>query len=304
MVTLVTHSFERASAKGCLAIVLMLLFCSLAFSQTTRQKLIVSVSGELPLDIADVLMDGISYGIKRNSNNIYDVMANDRQFKETLKKEWKGGNVSDDKIMDLAKNAGSDFLCFAKINSVKGLKGKQVVAQLINLNSSPMISVRDGMVTIKDDFKDLEHLTNIFLKVVEDMLGTGSSGLEHGTSVYLDISGISDSEYFAERLGAQMQESGCNCTIAEKASDADYNVKIKVRLGSCIESKLNNSSEIYCYASANVSVNNLKYKKPLDLKIPDAKGGWANRNKEKATEEAIKELTNSLAEKIIQSINK
>jgi len=48
----------------------------------------------------------------------------------------------------------------------------------------------------------------------------------------------------------------------------------------------------------------LKYKKPLEVKIPDTKGGWGNHNREKATDQAIKELTNSIAEKIIQSINK
>jgi hypothetical protein len=163
------------------AIVLMLIFCGLAFSQTARQKLIVSVSGELPLDMADVLMDGVSYGIKRNHNNKYDVMANDRQFKAALKREWNSGNISDDKIMDLAKSAGADFLCFAKINSVRGLKGKQVVTQLISLNSSPMITVQDGMVTIKDDFEDLGHLTSVFLDVVDDMLSTNDSGENFST---------------------------------------------------------------------------------------------------------------------------
>ena len=90
----------------------------------------------------------------------------------------------------------------------------------------------------------------------------------------------------------------------ENASDADYVVKIKVKLGNCIENTLNKFGETYCYANANVSVDNLKYKKPLEVKIPEAKGGWGNRNREKATDRAIKELTNNLAEKIIQSINK
>jgi hypothetical protein len=144
---------------------------------------------------------------------------------------------------------------------------------------------------------------NSYIKREQDLwqkLNEAKKSLEHGTTIYLNISGDSG----LETLGAEMQEKGCNCSIAENASDADYVVKIKVRLGSCIENTLNKFGEIYCYASANVSVDNLKYKKPLDVKIPDAKGGWGNRNREKAIELAIKELTSSLAEKIIQSIDK
>jgi uncharacterized protein (TIGR02145 family) len=187
-------------------ILLTLIFCGLVFSQTARQKLIVSVSGELPLDMADALMNGVSYGIGKNPNNIYDVMVNDRQFKESLKNEWKGGNVSDDKIMNLAKSAGADFLCFAKINSVSGLKGKQVVTELINLNSSPMITVKNGMVTIKDEFEDLEHLTNIFLKVVEDMLGTGSGG-KQATSSPSSFTGSRSSSSISNVSGSFITDS-------------------------------------------------------------------------------------------------
>jgi len=148
---------------------------------------------------------------------------------------------------------------------------------------------------------------NSYIKCEQDFwqkLNDTKKSLEHGTAVYLDIYGIEEPEYLAEKLGAQMQEKQCNCSIAGNAGDADYVVKIRVRLGNCIENTLNRFGEIYCYANANVSVDNIKYKKPLDVKIPEAKGGWGNRNKEKAIDEAIKELTNSLAEKITQSINK
>jgi hypothetical protein len=148
---------------------------------------------------------------------------------------------------------------------------------------------------------------NSYIKREQDFwqkLSDAKKPLEHGTAIYLEVSGIEDADYLAEKLGAQMQEKQCNCTISKNANGADYVVKIKAKLGTCIENKLNKFGEIYCYANASVSVDNLKYKKPLDVKIPEAKGGWGNRNREKATDMAIKELTNSLAEKIIQSINK
>jgi len=153
--------------KKLLAILLVL--CSATFAQ--KSKLIISVSGELEIDMADVLMDGISYGLKNNDK--YQILINDRQFKETLKKEWKKGNISDDRIIALAKNAGADYLCFTKIKSVKGLKGKQVTASVYDL-STMSYTDQMGMKTIKSDFSDLEDLTNIILSVVDDMLGTSN----------------------------------------------------------------------------------------------------------------------------------
>ena len=120
--------------------------------------------------------------------------------------------------------------------------------------------------------------------------------LQNGTSVYLNISG-DDS---LEALGAEMQEKGCNCSIAEKEEDADYSVAIKSKLGNCTES---GNGLVFCYANATVTVNSLKYGKPISVKIPEAKGGWPNNNKDKATAETFKKLTSSLAEKINQTIN-
>jgi uncharacterized protein (TIGR02145 family) len=155
-------------------IVLTLIFCCLAFSQTSRPKLIVSVSGsELQMDMANSLMEDVSHGILKNANNIYDVKADDK-FKEALKKEWKGGNIADERIKDLAKNANADFLCLAKITIVKGYKGKKVSIQLVKLDN--MTIERSGRGDIEDDFDNLSHVTKTVLKAVNDMLDTNPSG--------------------------------------------------------------------------------------------------------------------------------
>jgi hypothetical protein len=120
--------------------------------------------------------------------------------------------------------------------------------------------------------------------------------LQNGTSVYLNISGDDN----LESLGAEMQEKGCNCSIAEKEEDADYSVAIKSKLSNCTES---GNGLVFCYATATVVVNSLKQGKLASVKIPEAKGGWPNNNKDKATAEAFKKLTSSLAEKINQTIN-
>jgi len=150
-------------------LVISLVLCTATFAQ--KSKLIISVSGELEIDMADVLMDGISYGLKNNGK--YQILINDRQFKETLKKEWQKGNISDDRIIALAQKAGADYLCFTKIKSVKGLKGKQVTASVYDL-ATMSYTDQMGMKTIKSDFSDLEDLTKIILSVVDDMIGTSN----------------------------------------------------------------------------------------------------------------------------------
>jgi len=170
----------------------------------------------------------------------------------------------------------------------------------------------DKIYTIEDSLKIVGYWASLLQAVESDnsyatketalwqKANSVKMQLQHGTAIYLNISGNDDYSDLDEQLGTQMQEKGCNCTIAEDKEHADYQITIKTKLNRCNE---NNYGEVYCYANANVVVDNSKYKKPINVKIPEAKGGWTNGNKDKATEEAFKELTSSLAEKIIQTIN-
>jgi len=135
-------------------------------------------------------------------------------------------------------------------------------------------------------------------------INNAKMSLENSTSVYIDVSGIEEPEDFTARLSTYMQEKQCNCAMSENENDADYVVQVKAKLNRCMENKSNKYGEVYCYASANVSVNSPKYKRPLEMQISEAKGGWMNGNKDKATEEAFKELSKNIAEKIIQTMNK
>ena len=151
-------------------ILLLLVLGVLAHSQ--KEKFVVSVSGELDVNLSDALADIINHAVVKSQ--LYSVLPNDRQFREILKKEWKKGNVSDDRIIALAKNAGTDYLCFAKITSL--LNGNQITVYMVNLKSEPMEYSNAGIARGK--LTDLDYFAEKIQEAVDDMLGTakGSSG--------------------------------------------------------------------------------------------------------------------------------
>ena len=150
-------------------IILLLLALALgAFAQSKKPRFVVSVSGELNVDLADVLADEISYAIIKSGK--YDLLPNDRQFKEALKKEWKSGNVDDDRIIALAQKAGADYICFAKIKSLLG--SNQVTAQLVDLKTM----LYGSMGKANGKLSELDDLTKISQVVIADMLGFAASG--------------------------------------------------------------------------------------------------------------------------------
>ncbi|MDR0515569.1 MAG: hypothetical protein LBH25_00820 [Fibromonadaceae bacterium] len=119
---------------------------------------------------------------------------------------------------------------------------------------------------------------------------------QNATSVYLDISG----DNALDELGAEMREKNCNCVIAREEGNADYIVAIKTKLSRC---NITSHGDAFCWANAIASVSSQKSKNILNIKIPEAKGGWANKDKGRAEEKAFKLLTKNLAEKINQTIN-
>jgi hypothetical protein len=166
----------------------------------------------------------------------------------------------------------------------------------------------DKIYAIEDSLKNISYW-NFLLQVVKsdnsymikekDFWQKANSmkmQLKEGTTIYLDISG----DNVLNELSAQIQEKGCNCTIVEKKENADYLIAIKTKLSRCNEA---GRGLVFCYANATIVVNNSKYEKPVNVNIPEIKGSWTDGNKDKAIEETFKEQINSLAEKIIQTMN-
>jgi len=157
---------------------ILLVLCTVAFAQNAKSKFVVSISGELDVKTSDALADIINHAVIKSQ--LYSVLPNDRQFRETLKKEWKKGNVSDDRVISLAKNAGADYLCFAKITSLLG--SNQIAIQLVNLKSDPMEYSDMGIARGK--LNDLDVFAEKIEEAVDDMLGTAKSNSAGGNSKF------------------------------------------------------------------------------------------------------------------------
>jgi len=129
-------------------------------------------------------------------------------------------------------------------------------------------------------------------------INTAKIALENSIIIYLKVSG---NEYVAEELPAVLQEKGCNCTVSETAGEADYAITVNAKFSRCNKAELD---EVYCYAIANVSVENAKTKKPVSLKIPEGKGGWTGGDKNRAMAKSFEDLTVNITEKILKEIEK
>jgi hypothetical protein len=168
----------------------------------------------------------------------------------------------------------------------------------------------DKMKVIEDSLLKVSYWENLLQAVgssttahkrsaeILQKINTAKIALENSTGIYLYMSG---SEYVAEELPAMMQEKGCNCSISEKETEADYTITVKAKLSRCNKADF---GQVYCWTNASASLLNSKTKKNISLKIPEAKGSWTEGNTEKATEESFKNLTENIAQQLIKEMEK
>ena len=122
------------------------------------------------------------------------------------------------------------------------------------------------------------------------------SQLESGNTLYLDVSGEVD----YSRLAAEIQGQESKFRIVRDKSAASFVITIGTRIGSCTQ---NTNRFMFCNASATVTVNNQRSGRIINVRIPEAKGGWGNNNREKAAEQAFNDLIKNIAKQVVQTIN-
>jgi hypothetical protein len=139
-----------------------------------------------------------------------------------------------------------------------------------------------------------EQLRNRLVQTLADF--------ENSIYVYVECTELVNGQtvvHIGDRLPGLLTEKGCGCNFTDLREEADYVVKVDARLARCNEAADN---LVFCYANATVSVYNARTQKTLMPKIPETKGGWTNKNKAKATEEAFNDLAEKIVEKVIPMI--
>ena len=140
-----------------------------------------------------------------------------------------------------------------------------------------------------------EYLRNTLIQTITD--------LENSIYIYVECTETVNGQsvvHIADRLPGMITEKGCGCNFTDWEEEADYVIKVNARLARCNDAPDN---IVFCYANATASVYNTRTQKTLVPKIAETKGGWTNKNRAKATEEAFNELADKIVESVTPMIN-
>ncbi|MDR2286156.1 MAG: hypothetical protein LBE04_01580 [Prevotellaceae bacterium] len=135
-----------------------------------------------------------------------------------------------------------------------------------------------------------ERLRNELVQTLTD--------LENSIYVYVECKETVDGEdvrYIADILPGLLTENDCQCNFTDLEELADYVIKVDAYLTRCNAADRNT---VFCYANSTVSLYNAHTQKTLKPKIEEAKGGWTNKNRTKAGEQAFDELAEKIAAKV------
>jgi len=139
-----------------------------------------------------------------------------------------------------------------------------------------------------------QRLRNALIQTIAD--------LENSIYIFVEIVETVDGEnvdFITNRLPGLLTEKDCNCNFTEFEDQADFVIRINARLTRCNNAQ---NETIFCYVNATVSVLNAYTQRTLRPSISEAKGGWTRNNRERAIDEAFRELTKEIAEKILPMI--
>jgi hypothetical protein len=164
------------------------------------------------------------------------------------------------------------------------------------------VSCAQDLLTAIDEHIDSTALQQNRSERLRNILVQTISGLENSIYVYIECHETMNGEkvvHIADRLPGMITGQDCNCNFTRLQEEADYVIKVNARLTRCNDTP---GDLVFCYANATASVYNVHTQKTLIPEIPESKGGWADKNRAKATEEAFNRLANKIAEKVIPLI--
>ena len=147
------------------------------------------------------------------------------------------------------------------------------------------------LLAVNNDNSFVENIVNI-----RGRLNNTRAQIQSGTKVFLEISGDNN---LSELSAIIPQSEDWNFVIVENKEQADYQITIKTELSRCTPPDVRLA---FCHANADVSVKNLRTQRNVNVQISEARGGFPNADTDRATQVAFRNLTNDIAQKVIQTI--
>jgi hypothetical protein len=198
---------------------------------------------------------------------------------------------------------GNAKLALSKINAIKdtlenNLDSWTSILHIAGGSGSEAVSMKKReLLLLADGLRN--HLQD---EVANDLRRRVESG---ELVLYLDVSSEKGYADFDEQLREQLRKDG-GYSITKDKKSADYIVTVKtspIRCEKCKENVMGLKNIVFCYAKANGVVNSLSFEKEKDIHInEEEKGGFQDCDEYKATGMALRELKESFAGKIINSI--
>ena len=145
------------------------------------------------------------------------------------------------------------------------------------------------LLATNNDNSFVEQIVNIHQRLNEVR-----AQIQSGTKVFLDVSGDNN---LSELAAIIPQTEGF--LITANKSEAGYLVSIKTELTRCTPPDVRLA---LCHTNAEVSVKNLATQRSVNVQISEARGGFPNADTDRATQTAFRNLTNDIAERVIQTI--
>jgi hypothetical protein len=181
----------------------------------------------------------------------------------------------------------------------KGYKGRARKTCKSLLDAFAMVVYAQDLLTAIDESGDDNALQQQRSEQLHNVLIQTLAGLENSIFVYVEcVETVEEEEvtYIADKLPGLLTENGCGCSFTELEDDADFVIRVNAHFTRCTYAE---SGLVFCYVSATVSLYNARTRITLKPNINEAKGGWTNRNHEKAIAVAFDELVQKIAEKTI-----
>jgi len=180
--------------------------------------------------------------------------------------------------------SGAKAKAYKQCEKAAGLTGKVYYAQdlltAVDINAS-----ESGLQQQRT--KNLENKLN-------EMLGK----LEN--SLYIYVKCAEDMAFFAELVSSLLTENGCNCNFTESEQDATVVITL-APTHRCNEAS---SGNVFCYATTAMSIFDRHSNKTIKPMVGEFKGGWTDRNYDRAAEEAYRLLAREVADKALSYLKK